>query len=164
MSVPVDFTEDSTIWPLMVQVRDCLCETLTARGLMPGDCFCGIFPGDLAPWFYRQGMAWVRMTDTFPTTSFPQQATPASSCASFLAAELEVGVLHCAPTFGPDKIPPSQEEQFEAARLQLATMRAIQQAIVCCDIEYKALGSYTPAGPQGGLYGGSWTMTVGALR
>lgn len=164
MSVPTEFTEDPIIWPLMVQVSDCLCETLTARGLLPGDCFCGIFPGDNAPWLYREGMAWVRLTGGFPTISFPQQATAADSCGAFLGAELEVGVLHCAPTFSAGGDPPSQTDWFEASRLQVATMRAIQQAIVCCNVEYKAIGTYTPLGPQGGLFGGSWTMSIGALR
>lgn len=160
---PEGYEEDDVIWPLMVQLQQCLCETLTARGLMPGDCFCGIFPGDSAPWDYSEGMAWVRLVDSYPSTTFPTaNSTPRASCEAMLVATLEVGLLQCAPISGPDGSPPTQEQQIESARLQAAGMRAMQQAIACCDLELVVLGAYTPQGPQGGLVGGSWQINVGA--
>src|SRR5688572_16405444 len=44
--IPEDYVEDDVIWPLMVRLRDCLCAELTQSGLLPGDCFCGVLPGD----------------------------------------------------------------------------------------------------------------------
>lgn len=40
-------------------------------------------------------------------------------------------------------------------------MRALHQAIVCCDLDPVVLGTYTPVGPQGGLVGGYWQINVG---
>lgn len=160
---PEGYVEDDTIWPIMVQLQQCLCETLTERGLMPGDCFCGIFPGDQAPWDYSGGLAYVRLVDTYPSTVFPTaNTTPRGSCSAMLVATLEVGLIQCAPTLGADGSIPTQADQFEAARLQLAGMRAVHQAIVCCDIDPIVLGTYTPQGPQGGLVGGYWNINVGA--
>lgn len=159
---PEGYTEDDVIWPLMVQLSQCLCEEIEARGLLPGDCFCGILPGDQATWDYSTGMAWVRLVDSYPSTVFPTaNTTPRASCSASLVATLEVGLLQCAPQMGPDGSPPTQAEQFEAARLQIAGMRAMQQAIACCDLPIVTLGSYTPNGPLGGLVGGTWNINVG---
>lgn len=160
---PEGYVEDDAIWPIMVQLSQCLCETLNERGLMPGNCFCGIFPGDSAPWDYSDGMAYVRLVDTYPSTVFPTaNTTPRVSCSAMLVATLEVGLFQCAPTLGADGSIPTEVDQFEAAQLQLAGMRAMQQAIACCDIDPIVLGTYTPQGPQGGLVGGYWNVNVGA--
>lgn len=155
-----DYTEDETIWPLMVQLSQCLCETLTARGLMPGDCFCGVLPGDQVAHDYGSGQAWVRLANVYPTTEFPQIDNTLRSCAASLGATLEVGVMQCAPGLGPLGRLPDQIDQFEATRLQLATMRAMHQAIACCGIEDMVLGQYSPQGPQGNLVGGIWLVDV----
>jgi hypothetical protein len=158
---PEVYTEDETIWPLMVQLSQCLCETLTARGLMPGDCFCGVLPGDQVAHDYGSGQAWVRLTGIYPTTTFPQiDNTLRGSCSAALGATLEVGVMQCAPGLGALGSLPDEADQFEATRLQMATMRAMRQAIVCCGIEEMVLGQYSPQGPQGLLVGGTWLVDV----
>lgn len=159
---PEGYVEDDAIWPLMVQMQQCLCETLTERGLMPGDCFCGILPGEQATWDYSDGLAYVRLVDAYPSTVFPTaNATPSVSCSAMLVATLEVGLLQCLP-INADGRPLTQEQSTEVARLQIAGMRALQQAIACCDLPLVVLGSYTPQGPQGGLVGGFWQINVGA--
>lgn len=159
---PEGYVEDDAIWPLMVQMQQCLCETLTERGLMPGDCFCGILPGEQAVWDYSDGLAYVRLVDSYPSTTFPSaNTTPSVSCSAMLVATLEVGLLQCMP-INADGSPLSQEQSTEVSRLQMAGMRAIQQAIACCDLPLVVLGSYTPQGPQGGLVGGFWQINVGA--
>jgi len=161
---PEDYVEDDTIWPIMVQVQQCLCETLQARGLMTEDgCFCGVLPGDQAVWDYGNGMAWVRLVDVYPSTTFPSaNTTPRGSCSAYLAATLEVGLLQCAPGLSATGNLPTQADQFEATRLQLAGMRAMQQAIACCDLDLVVLGTYSPQGPQGNMVGGTWTINVGS--
>lgn len=160
---PEGYVEDDAIWPIMVQLEQCLCETLEERGLRPGNCFCGILPGDSPSWDYSEGMAWVRLIDAYPSTTFPSaNTTPRVSCGAMLVATLEVGLLQCAPMLGPGGELPTEIDQFESARLQIAGMRAMQQAIACCDLDLVVLGSYTPTGPQGGLVGGTWQINVGA--
>lgn len=160
---PEGYVEDDTIWPLMVALQQCLCEVIAARGLLPGDCFCGILPGDSPSWDYSNGMAWVRLIDSYPSTTFPSpNTTPRASCAAMLVATLEVGILQCAPGIDGSNNLPTQADQFESARLQIAGMRAMQQAIVCCETDLVVLGNYTPVGPQGGLVGGTWQINIGA--
>ena len=155
-----DYTEDTTIWPAMVALSDCLCTELTVAELLPDDCFCGILPGAQVAWDYGNGMAWVRLVNAFPSATFPvQEQTPRGSCQSPIAAELEVGVLNCAPGISAQGALPTQDDQFEASRLQIATMTAVRRAIMCCDIEALFLGAYTPLGPEG-LVGGTWQVFV----
>lgn len=159
-----DYQEDTEIWPLITALHQCLCDTLDERGLMPGDCFCGVLPGETTVWDYQDGMAWVRLASTVPSTVFPSQDFSLNNCGKTLAAEIEVGVLHCAPRIGADKAPPTEVEQFEAARRQVATMAAMRSAILCCQELNEGdmvLGDYSPLGPNGGLVGGSWTVNVG---
>ena len=160
---PERYVEDDAIWPIMVRLQQCLCETLQERGLMNEDgCFCGVLPGDNVAWDYGNGMAWVRLVDAYPSTTFPApNTTPRGSCAAMLVGTLEVGLLQCAPTLRADGSLPTQAEQFEATRLQLAGMRAMHQAIACCDINLIVLGNYTPQGPQGVMVGGTWQINVG---
>lgn len=160
--MPEDYVEDDVIWPLMVRLRDCLCAELTQSGLMPGDCFCGVLPGDQVIWDYKEGMAWVRLANEYPTTTFPTiDNRPRGGCPPSVGATLEVGVLHCAPGIKGTKRLPTQAEQFEATRLQMATKRAIHRAIACCGFDPMVLGSYSPLGPQGGLVGGQWLVDIG---
>lgn len=157
---PDEYVDDDTIWPLMVMLSQCLCEELTKRGLMPGDCFCGVVPGAVLVHDYAEGEAWVRLVNMYPTTTFPQIDTRATNCTANLAATLEVGVMQCAPGVSASKKIPTQQDKFEQTRLQMATMRAMHQAIVCCGIEDKVLGQYNPSGPQGLQVGGTWNVDV----
>lgn len=161
---PEDYVEDDIIWPIMVQMQQCLCETLADRGLLPGDCFCGLVPGQQVTWDYSQGMAWVRLDSNVPSSVFPNQSFDLNNCGTTLAAEIEIGVLHCAPGPASDGSPPTQAQQFESTRLQMATMAAMRAAILCCadgtDLDM-ILGGYTPQGPNGNLVGGVWTVSVG---
>ena len=159
---PEGYVEDDYIWPLMVRLRQCMCETLTERGLMPGGCLCAIVPGDAAVWDYSDGLAYVRLVDSYPSTTFPAaDTTLRGSCSAALAATLEVGILQCHP-INADGSPLSQEQQEESARLQTAGMRALKEAIMCCDLDPIVLGTFTPQGPQGGLVGGYWQINVAA--
>lgn len=159
---PEGYVEDEFIWPLMVKLSQCLCETLEERGLKPSKCFCGILPGDTPSWDYSDGMAWVRLIDAYPSTTFPNPDTTArGSCSALLVATLEVGLLQCAPGLGAGGSLPTEVQNFDASRLQMAGMRAMHQAITCCDLGLVVLGTYTPSGPQGNLVGGTWQLNVG---
>lgn len=157
---PEEYTDDDTVWPIMVMLSQCLCEELTKRGLMPGDCFCGVVPGAVLVHDYAAGEAWVRLVNMYPSTTFPQRDNRPNNCATGLGATLEVGVMQCAPGVTAAKKIPSQADKFEQVRLQMATMNAMRQAIICCGLEDMVLGQYDPAGPQGLQVGGTWTLDV----
>lgn len=158
--------DDALVFPTMVSLAQCLCEEITAAGLPP-TCFCGVLPGALVAADYvtpEQGMAWVRLTGGWPyRTSVNAQDNTPSSCLAPLGFSLEVGVLWCAPVSGARGQAPTVEAQFEAVRVQMAGMGAIHRAITCClptGRSQVVLGTYTPHGPQGGVVGGWWDVTV----
>lgn len=170
----VDVVEDRIAWPVLIQLADCLCTELVTAGLPP-TCICAPFPGEAVATDYvnqDQGMAWVRLASMFPSSAFPAQDGTASGCLMPMAAQLEVGVLYCAPvTQGrSNRTPPGLSAMFDSTRLQMAAMAAMLRAIECClgaaNRKSVALGAYAPLGPDGGVVGGTWTVTVaeGVLR
>jgi hypothetical protein len=166
---PVDdvLVDDTVAWPVLTGLTDCLCTELVTAGLPP-TCICSPMPGEGIATDYvspEQGMAWVRVASVYPSGTFPAQDQGASGCLMPMAVQLEVGVLYCAPvTEGRSNTPPGLGAMFDATRLQMAAMAAMLRAIECClggaSTKGVALGTYTPAGPDGGVVGGSWQVTV----
>lgn len=170
MSVPPDeivMVEDRIAWPVLVQLADCLCTELVTSGLPP-TCICSPMPGEAIAADYvssEQGMAWVRVGAVYPSSVFPAQDQSASGCLMPMAVQIEVGALYCAPVVeGRSKNPPGLGAMFDSTRLQMAAMAAMLRAIECClgaaSRKGVALGPYAPIGPDGGVVGGSWTVTV----
>lgn len=165
------FSDDHLVWPALTELVTCLCSTIEERGL-PDLCFCGLVPGEQVAWDYvgasgGDGMAWVRLMNVYPSTTFPTTDSTLRSCASPLAAQVELGILRCAPMPGDDGTPPSMAAQWEATRLQMADMRALYAAVKCCYAKHKdamVLGQYAPAGPAGGVVGGTWQVWLGAWQ
>jgi hypothetical protein len=106
------------------------------------------------------------LTDAFATDNFPETAP--RSCGSRQAFVFRFGVYRCFPTaedFGGEE--PSRDAINEAS----AELLADQDALYCGirnGLAYAGfthlLERYTPIGPQGGLAGGHWVVTVDALR
>lgn len=156
---------DTLVWPAMTALAECLCTEIIASGLPP-TCLCGVLPGEQIDASYvssSEGMAWVRLAGAYPYQSFPNATVSGNSCVMPLAFEIEVGALWCAPVGDSRGNPPSMEAQFETAEIQVAAMAAMHRAIRCClptERAQSALGQYTPAGPEGGVVGGTWNLYV----
>lgn len=166
MSVDVEIPvrDDTTAWPGVQALIECLCTEMVNSGLGPL-CLCSPLPGSqIALDYGAEGMAWVRVAGAWPSANFPNPDPGGrGACTSPLAIQLEVGAARCAPSLGDDGELPTLSEQFEVTRLQLADMAAMRRAILCCDLANNgrvALGAYTPAGPQGGVVWGTWTVWV----
>lgn len=158
-----DIRADTSIWPALSALTACLCQTL-ADDNMPPVCICSPMPGDTIDASYVSedaGMAWVRLENAYPSTSFPVQ-DPTAACVAPLGFALEMGVLYCSPAPGPDGSPPDMPSQYDATRLQLAVMSSMRRALLCCfpagSPKDLVLGAYTPMGPDGGVVGGAWTL------
>lgn len=155
------YTPDGVIWPGLDQLATCLCEELIRSGL-PELCFCGVVAGtpalDLTD--EDKGMAWVRLLQVYPSTTFPQPTSTPSSCTAPLVAQVEIGVMRCFPAAMDVEHLPTEQEQWDAARLQQADMMAMYRAIQCCYKKFDefSIGAYTPLGPDGGLVGGTWQV------
>lgn len=146
--------DDAMVLPLVERIHTCVCETLEARGLA-ADCKCILAPGAAFPPSFPaagKGVAWVGIE-----TIAPMEDT---FCSGALVVGLNVGVLRCMPVTRDD---PSAAQYAEYMAQALADMQALRKALLCCDheVEDVALGTWTPYGPEGGVYGGFWTATVG---
>lgn len=151
-------------------LRACLCSTLTAREDPP--CWCGIVPGPVAYPDYCGcggegcGMAWARLDRIYPSTKFPAPDSTAATCATPLAAVLEVGVLRCWPTIQEGGKAPTVDAMANATMRATADAVSLFKAVRCCtevtDHPY-LLGVYLPQ-DAGDCGGGRLTVTVSLNR
>lgn len=154
---------------LLTELAACLCAELTPDGADEPDlCFCGVLPGRIAiadagfECDNSCGMAWVRLDAAYPATGPGVVAEQQNSCGSLLGLDIEIGVLRCYDT-PADGSAPEGAALAASVALQNEGMMAIRRAIKCCealsDVDY-ILGLFTPDGPQGGLVGGAWSLSV----
>ena len=161
--------EDVSVYPLLTTLTDCLCGELADSGLA-AECQCLLVPG-VGPSldFCMEGcdggcpgQAWVRMVRAFPSANFPSQDSQAT-CVSLLAFDIEIGVARCLPNGDAQGQPPTDQDVFNTARLQLADMAAMRRAIICCfaggDVDH-LLGNFETSFAGGGCLVSAWTMTV----
>lgn len=160
--------DDDLALPVLDAIRACLCAELAAS---PGGetCFCGLWPALSVPADYCTckggvggcGQAWVRLVRIYPYRQYPQQDVDAS-CRAGLAAVVELGVLRCMPSLGPNSTPPDAAAQAQAVVTQMGDWQAMRRTLECCDALVRrdvVLGNYDPRG-QGGCGGGTLTATV----
>lgn len=155
------YQPDVRIMPALMALHDCLCAELEKSGLDLG-CECLLVHGaveNIAPPAVGKGIAWVGLSSIFPSKSFPSPDTSTTNCPAPLAAIITVGVLRCYAVKAAGESP---QEMLLYMDKQMADMAAMRRAIVCCngDFEDIVLGQYTPLGPQGGVYGGTWSLSI----
>lgn len=151
---------------LLMQIGiDALNEELTRRETREGLCMVGLLHGEQVIIDYGMescgGMAYVRLVTAVTTATFPNAAT-AGTCASDLAYSMEMGIHRPAVPFDGKNLPDA-DEQSAGTVLALDDMLAMHAALreVEARAENFVLGAYTPAGPAGGVLGGTWSFTVG---
>lgn len=156
------FRGDSLIMPKLLKLHDCLCSELAASGLNLL-CDCLLLHGSggqLGQPTVGKGIAWVGLTNIFPYKNFPSPDIGDGRCDGFIAAAVTVGLMRC---YAVKTNGESEADMIAYMDKQMADMAAMRRAIVCCAKEDfdVSLGQYTPIGPEGGIYGGSWAVTLG---
>lgn len=167
--------EDTSIYPLLIELASCLCQQMDAID-GPDLCYCGITTGNIALDYCGGscesggcgGQAWVRLVDGFPSSIFPTVDAVMTNCNSPWAFSLEIGVARCAPIGDVNGVngytPPTLAQQVEAIRLQTADMAAMRRALQCCfaktDRDY-LIGQYSQLDVNdGGCLGGTINLFV----
>lgn len=156
------YTPDVLLMPVLTDLHECLCAELERAGLS-AECDCALVHGsavNVAPPAVGKGYAWVGVDSIVPSKSFPVQDSSPSNCPSPLVVNVTVGVLRC---YAVKVTGESPEDMLKWMDMQMADMAAMRRAILCCASAHDdvMLGLYTPMGPEGGVYGGSWTVSLG---
>jgi hypothetical protein len=143
----------------------------TSAGVPAGMRVC-IVPGEVA-WddcCEEGGQLTVTVTRVYPSRTFPNDDDFIAPCgAPYMAVNLSITVMRCAPTQDENGVSPSCEALDEAAKTHHADMRAVWKAVQCYlylirqqPYDYEVLmGEQTPEGPLGGCVGSTMKMTVG---
>lgn len=101
---------------------------------------------------------WVRVTNIAP--SMTSTGFGGGDCAVQMSLGLEVGVLRCFD-IEEDGAAPTASDVLVAAAQTMEDMQDIFCAAMECEVwDGISVGSWSPAGPLGGQYGGVWTFTV----
>lgn len=168
MSLPDGLVQDTRILPVLTRLMGCL-ETEMAAAKIPL-CFSGIVSGQLADSTpvgpETDSMVWLRQGEISPVLREGQPTV--TSCGVGLQVDVEIGFLTCYPV-EPDGDPLDVDQNLEITTLVNAAMMALFKAIACCNwpenptSHVKATMNVTgwnPAGPIGGVIGGTWALQV----
>lgn len=100
--------------------------------------------------------AWVRVM----SVGAPGSDGWDNDCATVMRLDLEVGVLRCIE-IPEDGEAPTGLDVMTAAMQAMTDMNAMYCAAMACEV-WAAIdaGEWTPMGPLGGQYGGTWMFTV----
>lgn len=159
-----------TISQMMDIVLAEVVKELRKRNRLEGLCAKSIYPGLGVPLDYGAescgGMTWVQLQSAVPSSDFPNQASGADTCVYGLAYTIQVGIMRpiALPSERRGQIAlPTDEQNAQSTYEQMEDMDALHQAIRSSseDIENVILGQYIPQGPEGGVAGGVWNVTVG---
>jgi len=158
-----------TINQMLATLLQALADEIAAAGKEEDYCTVTVQPGsavaiDFGPESGCGGTAWVQLVGANPSVSFPSADVGVNNCAYDLAFVVEVGMVGPAPgmdvTLGQYTVP-EDTELFDASMRQMDELQMMYRAIQKAKIPEKVVGSYAPQGPDGGVLGGVWTVTVG---
>jgi hypothetical protein len=130
-------------------------------------CVATVHPGNMVPAYGcgcgdAEGIAWTRVVSVGGTTKFPQLlAGPVPQGQVMqLAAVIELGVDRCYWQTEDNAMPEPVAILDSLARDALDDAAAMRRAALCAGFGDVVLGSWMPRGPQGGIHGGTMTVTV----
>jgi hypothetical protein len=147
---------------IVVELADCLCREIKKRE-MPEPCFCGVLPGDQAPFVYcnacEGGQAWVRLI----TVGQPQEEIVLNNCVGTMAVQIEMGMVFGWLPMDDDGEPRDMPANLAVVERQIREMDLMFEVLTCCGLSIQERVSnlqYIPVGPDGTCLGGIWTGTV----
>lgn len=163
-----EFVEDSIAWADLVGLSDALAAELVRRQL-PTLTENLVLAGAAVSLDYIEGptsgFSFARLGSGFQTNQFPfPQQTYVPGAGLQIARQFELGIAR-GITLPEDGSPMTRDEWFEVSRLAMADMNAIA-ATICSYFGSRAIpfvvSNWIPLGPDGGVVGGSWTVSAGS--
>ncbi|MGY4103429.1 hypothetical protein ACW2Q0_28280 [Nocardia sp. R16R-3T] len=134
-------------------------------------CIAIVHPGNTVPSYgwcgcdAGEGMAWSRVVSVAPTERFPipLASPPTPGRTAQLVAVIELGVDRCYWSTEDNSMPDPAFLDSMARDVidDAAAMRAAVAAVLTADdADQVIVGQWLPRGPQGGIHGGTLTVTV----
>ncbi len=167
-----EVVHDMTVMPVAQALLACLMTEVSKSdpapanfSIRPGASFAAMISQDRDE--CCEGSVWVRVVSVNPTNDFPTPATNVTACGfAYWAIELEIGVIRCLPTSGPDgplSIVTSSQWMAAANRV-LDDAAAVRRAICCLsegdDVEDVIWGTWSPLENEANCTGGTMNITV----
>lgn len=156
----------NSITDVLTELAACLCAQIGVDGLPPV-CMCGVMPGETIALDQVGvcagvcGMATVRLTSAYPSTSIGTPTRTPGNCRAGIGIDVELAIVRCIEVGGEDGQPPPPEALAAAAALQMDDMLAMWRAVECCrESKDYIIASYTPFGPEGGVVGGALLLSI----
>lgn len=174
VAAPVPIVGDPLVMPLARELLACYEEELAKLG-DNAPASVGLRPGTVVDFLMSMsddeccsGLGWVRPAGFYPSSAgFPTQDTQAQKQGTRAwAVTLEMGIVRCAPTPGPEAIP-SNAEWDDVTQAVMDAGAAMRRAI-CCWIDLDPVnrkqrilpGQWQPVAVQGGCVGGVIQVTI----
>ncbi len=148
------------IFSTLSKLAECVCEVTKELG---DTCFCGVITGDAisALGAADQSQSYVRLATVFAGESVNTSVTASGfPCGpQTLRASIEVGWFTCIEITEEF---PEETLEAESVEKQLHAMEVLLEAITCCEwtSQNYTLDSWEPIGPENGLLGGIWNITL----
>lgn len=146
---------------VVTQLTACLCAGLSDSA----PCSCAPVEGIMAindnfGDDCDQGMAWVRLASAYPCEATGEASTRKQNLKLGLGFDIEIGVERPMLLDEDDGTVSDADHATMVAR-EIEDMKACFQAVGCCEA-LKGIdvivGTWTPRGPQGAVYGGQLTI------
>lgn len=168
MTIPLS---DPLVAPLLVALRDCLCEQLASTMYGP-PCRCMVVHNFTLPAMDGcdcscddggQGDAWVRLVRLEPELT--ADLVHAHACPVGWQAVIELGTYRCVPTpdDGEEFLPLDARVVTDTALQQLSDMNALLRVLQCCPVlidREVGVDYWQAVGPAGGCAGGALQIRV----
>lgn len=146
---------------ILAELLEALSAQIRAAGKEDDYCSVTVQPGnavsfDFGPESGCGGIAWTRLVASGP-------APGGNSCTAWLVHTIEVGMVGPVPgleyTLGEYTVP-DDVELFDAAQRQSDELVMMFTALQRSGVAGLTIGDYAPSGPEGGVMGGYFTVTV----
>lgn len=156
---------ESRVLKALIEFTGCIggaFDDVCSYALIPGDGYIPFAPDEDDEENCEDedcSQVWVRVTSMNPTPK-NTEGWDGQECGFTMDLSLEVGIMRCMEVIAEGEAP-TATAMLAYAMQAVEDSNVLMCAALGCDVGISLnIGSWTPLGPLGGEFGGSWTMTL----
>lgn len=111
-----------------------------------------------------EGYLYIRVMQNTRANPFPQASTAPTTCSLIPTAQVELGILRCAPVMDDNGVAPSAAEQSEFAQTAIRDKSILYHVLMSHYPDWAkfpvVIDKWTPLNIQGGCGGGAWQFYI----